>query len=480
MSQEYVPTIGLEIHAELKTHSKMFCRSKNDADETRPNVNVCPVCMAHPGTLPVINREAVRSVLRVGTALGSTLADYTEFDRKNYFYPDLPKGYQISQYKYPLVSGGELNGVQLTRIHLEEDTASSIHDEATGETLVDYNRASVPLMELVTEPVMHSASEASSFARELQVLLRYLGISDANMEKGEMRVEANVSVAPPGERASTYVEIKNLNSFRAMERAVEHEIVRQTEVLRSGGAIQKQTLGWDEHKQATFPQRSKEGAADYRYFPDPDIPSLRISSLADMSAEALRGSLPELPWERRKRYLSLSIKSEDAQRYVEDKALGAFMDEVITHVKSDLVSLASNYISNDLVSIRDIAGRDTESQAKINILGADFAQLIQAVSAGVISSRGAKEILSIMFNDGGAPLAIAKDRGLEQVSDVSALKPVLSTMLEANAVAVTDYKAGKEASLKFLIGQGMRVTKGAGNPDVVRTLILELIESGTI
>src|SRR3990167_8307552 len=283
----YQPTIGLEIHAELKTQTKMFCCSKNDADETRPNVNICPVCMAHPGTLPVINAEAVRHVLRVGVALGSKLADYTEFDRKNYFYPDLPKGYQLSQYEFPLVEGGALKDVTITRVHLEEDTASSMHtstslstgDEATGATTIDYNRAGVPLMELVTEPVITSAEEAGEFARELQLLLRSLGASEANMEKGEMRVEANVSVtktsveggtASGGKILGTKVEIKNLNSFNAMERAIRYETKRQIEILERGEKVIQQTLGWDEGKQATFPQRTKEGSSDYRYFPDPD------------------------------------------------------------------------------------------------------------------------------------------------------------------------------------------------------------------
>src|SRR3989338_6281564 len=283
----YHATIGLEVHAELKTQTKMFCNSKNDAHEARPNVNVCPVCLAHPGTLPVINREAVRQVLRVGVALGGTLADYTEFDRKNYFYPDLPKGYQISQYEFPLVSGGELNGVSITRVHLEEDTASSIHDEEGRATIIDFNRAGVPLMELVTEPVITSAAEAGAFARELQLLLRYLDASEANMEKGEMRVEANVSVSRSdlGNRGlkvgslGTKVEIKNLNSFRAMERAITYEIERQKKVLERGESVQQETRGWDEAKQATFSQRSKEGSADYRYFPDPDLPSLRISEI---------------------------------------------------------------------------------------------------------------------------------------------------------------------------------------------------------
>jgi aspartyl-tRNA(Asn)/glutamyl-tRNA(Gln) amidotransferase subunit B len=235
---EYKATIGLEIHAELKTQTKMFCNSKNDPDEIRPNVNICPVCMGHPGTLPVINKEAVKSVLKVGMAVRGELADYTEFDRKNYFYPDIPKGYQISQYKYPLVSGGKLNGVELTRIHLEEDTALSKHKP--NYSLVDFNRAGVPLMELVTEPVITSAIQAGAFAKELQLLLRYLGVADANMEKGEMRVEANVSVSKTGE-LGTKIEVKNLNSFKIAEKAIEYEIKRQTELLEGGGKVEQET-----------------------------------------------------------------------------------------------------------------------------------------------------------------------------------------------------------------------------------------------
>src|SRR3989344_5067201 len=276
---EYVPTIGLEIHAELNTKTKMFCCSKNDADAVEPNVNICPVCMAHPGTLPVINREAVRHVLRVGLALWANLADYTELDR-----------------------------VEVTRVHLEEDTASSMHEEGIGTT-IDYNRAGVPLMELVTEPVIKSSKQAGDFARELQTLLRYLGASDANMEKGQMRVEANISIAPAGERG-TKVEIKNLNSFRAMERAVEYEIKRQTAALEKGEPVVQETRGWDEGKQATFPQRIKEGSADYRYFPDPDLPSLKLSELPELSTASLSATMPELPWARRARYLGLGIKSE--------------------------------------------------------------------------------------------------------------------------------------------------------------------------
>jgi aspartyl-tRNA(Asn)/glutamyl-tRNA(Gln) amidotransferase subunit B len=258
----------------------MFCDSKNDPDEKRPNVNVCPVCMGHPGTLPVINKEAVRHVLKVGLALHGELADFTEFDRKNYFYPDIPKGYQISQYKYPLVSGGELKGVKITRVHLEEDTGKNTH-EIENYSLVDYNRAGVPLMELVTEPVIHSAEEAVAFAKELQLTLQYLGVAEANMEKGEMRVEANISVSSDKEKFGTKVEVKNLNSFKAVEKAIRYELDRHIEVLENGEKIIQETRGWDEKKETTFSQRQKEESHDYRYFPDPDLPKLYISEIPE-------------------------------------------------------------------------------------------------------------------------------------------------------------------------------------------------------
>ena len=284
--------------------------------------------MAHPGTLPVINREAVRHVLRVGLALGAELADYTEFDRKNYFYPDLPKGYQLSQYEFPLISGGTLNGVAITRIHLEEDTASSIHNENTGETLIDYNRAGTPLMELVTEPVIHSAKEAADFGKELQLLLQYLHVSDANMEKGEMRLEANVSVSN-NETLGTKVEIKNINSFGIMERAVAYEIKRQIAALESGEEIVQETRGWNDVRQETFSQRIKEGSADYRYFPDPDLPSLKLSELPELNLDVIKTLLPELPEDRRQRYVSLGVKMADAVQFVAYPQLAQYFDAVI-------------------------------------------------------------------------------------------------------------------------------------------------------
>lgn len=468
---EYEATIGMEIHAELKTATKMFCRSKNDPDEVRPNVNVCPVCLAHPGTLPVINHEAVRHVLRVGTALGSKLADYTEFDRKNYFYPDLPKGYQISQFEFPLVSGGMLAGVPITRVHLEEDTASSVHDDETGTTLIDYNRGGVPLMELVTEPAMHSAEEAGRFARELQLLLRYLGASDANMEKGEMRVEANVSVARKGERSAAYVEIKNLNSFKIMESAVSYEIKRQKKMLEEGKKLEKQTLGWDEHKGCTFPQRSKEGSADYRYFPDPDLPSLRITEIEGFDAESLQAGLPELPEARRKRYIVSGVKEEDASMFVRDTRFGDYFDKLAHELSSDTAALVvgANYLANDVASLcRDSDARDSESKAEIGISARNLADIMRLVAGKKISSRGAKDLISAIWGTDMEPMRVAEEKGLLASIDDAALDSIIHQVLTSNPQVVADYKGGKVAALQFLVGQCMKLLRGAGDPQAVR------------
>ena|SRR5665213_3184765 len=474
MDSAYEATIGLEIHAELKTLTKMFCDSKNDPDELSPNVNVCPICLAHPGTLPVINKEAVGHVLRVGIALGSTLADYTEFDRKNYFYPDLPKGYQISQFEFPLVSGGKLNGVAITRIHLEEDTASSIHDENSGATLIDYNRSGVPLMELVTEPVIKSPEEAGAFARELQLLLRTLGVSEANMEKGQMRVEANVSVAKKGLRSAAYVEIKNLNSFRAMERAVAYEIKRQEGMIERGEPLIKQTLGWDENKQATFPQRTKEGSADYRYFPDPDLPSLKLSEFAEYAPEALFLNMPELPSERRKRYLGLGIKPDDAELYIRDPQLGGFFEDVISAYTGESlkVQLASNYIANDLVNIiRDNIRRDSSYSHEIPISVRNFNTIIDLVSNSKISSRTAKDILSECVLTGTDPETIAREKQLFQISSGADLEIIVKEVISKNPTVAADFKAGKATALEYLLGQTMKATRGAADPTALRGLL---------
>ncbi len=469
----YRPTIGLEVHAELKTRTKMFCDSPNDPDETQPNVNVCPVCLAHPGTLPVINREAVRHILRVGSAVGGTLAAFTEFDRKSYFYPDIPKGYQISQYAYPLVSGGSLAGVQLTRVHLEEDTARSTHTE--GKSLVDFNRAGIPLMELVTEPVIHDAETAGRFARELQLLLRTLGAGEANLEKGEMRIEANVSVSKD-DSFGTKVEVKNLNSFRSVERAIAHEIERQTALLESGGKVDQETRGWDEAKQQTFHQRFKEGSADYRYFPEPDLPKLDLSEVPEFAPNLVRASLPELPWERRERYArDFSLKADDIGYLGASPERSAFFDAVASALGNDtrLVALAANYIVSDLAGIYAKQGRERFAEFD----PVSFASLIRLTASGDLSSRGAKDTLMLLVEKGGDAAEVARAAGLIQIHDERALDAVVDAVLVAEAKAVAEYRAGKEAALQYLIGKAMKESRGAGNPGVLKDLIRKKISA---
>ena len=473
---EYRPTIGLEIHAELNTSTKMFCSCKNEPEGSEANVHVCPVCMAHPGALPVANMEAVRKVLQVGTALGSTLADFTEFDRKSYFYPDIPKGYQISQYERPLVSGGELAGVAITRVHLEEDTARSSHTTSEGVSLVDFNRAGVPLMELVTEPVIHDAETAGVFARELQLLLRTIGASHANLEKGEMRVEANISVSKD-DTFGTKVEVKNLNSFRSVERAIAFEVARQSKLLDEGGVVLQETRGWDEGGQKTFSQRLKEGSADYRYFPEPDIPKLVLSEIPEFARDRLRGSLPELPWERRARYRELGLKESDVVFLAGSKERGEFYDSVITEAKGDtaLLLVSANYL------ISDVAGWYTKSakQEYEGLSPASFITLMRLVAKGDLSSRGAKDVLVVLLEEGGDPETIAKERGLVQVSDEGALREIVLTVLRDHEGPVTEYRSGKESSLQFLIGMSMKATQGAGNPGTLRKLLLEELAKGS-
>ena len=471
----YRPTIGLEVHAELATRTKMFCDCANDPEERQPNVNVCPVCLAHPGTLPAANREAVRHVLRVGTALGGRLADYSEFDRKSYFYPDIPKGYQISQYEHPLVEGGELAGVAITRVHLEEDTARSSHGGTEGASLVDFNRAGVPLMELVTEPVIHDAETAGRFARELQLLLRTLGASHANLEKGEMRIEANISVSKD-DTFGTKVEVKNLNSFRSVERAILFEIERQSKLLDEGGKVAQETRGWDENGQRTFSQRAKEGSADYRYFPEPDLPKLLLSEVPEFAPEALKAAMPELPWERRARYASLGIKESDAAYLAEGIARAAFFDRVLASAKEDarVIELSANYTVSDVAGwIAKEGGDEEEDEAYTRIDAAAFADLMRMLAEGKLSSRGGKDVLARMLSEGGNPETIAEAEGLLQVSDAESLRAVAVEVISAHEGPAKEYREGKDAALQFLVGMAMKATKGAGNPAVLRELLIE-------
>jgi len=472
----YKPTIGLEIHVELKTATKMFCRCQNNPDETKPNVNICPVCTAQPGALPVINKEAVRHVLRVGSAVGGTIADFTEFDRKNYFYPDIPKGYQISQYKYPLISGGQLNGVELTRIHLEEDTAKSTHSNKADESLIDFNRGGLPLMELVTEPVIHDGKTASAFAKELQTLMRYLGASEANMEKGQMRLEANISVSNT-EELGTKVEVKNLNSFKSVEKAIDFEIDRQIKQLEKGEQVVQETRGWDENKQITFSQRLKESSHDYRYFPDPDLPKLFLSEIAEFRPEAIKKSLPQLPWERREHFAkTFGLKSEDVEVFVQDHQLAEFFRTVTEEFDLTLetaeayLRAAANYITSDLLGLAATTGELRLPKEK------DYAELIKMVVASEVSSRGAKDILAVMIKDGGEPRVIAKEKNLFQVHDEGAISEIVDKVIAANPSVFAEFKGGKEKSLQFLIGQAMKESKGSANPELLKKLFVGKIQ----
>jgi aspartyl-tRNA(Asn)/glutamyl-tRNA(Gln) amidotransferase subunit B len=464
---DYRLTVGLEVHAELKTRTKMFCACLNDPNEKEANKNICPVCMAHPGTLPVINKEAVHKVLLVGTAVGAQLArDFTEFDRKNYFYPDIPKGYQISQYKFPLVSGGVLKGVELTRIHLEEDTARSQH--SGDKSLVDYNRAGVPLMELVTEPVIHDAETAGAFARELQLLLRHLGAGEANMEKGEMRVEANISVSQD-ETLGTKVEVKNLNSFRSVERAIAYETERQIKLINEGGKVVQETRGWDESKQVTFSQRKKESSHDYRYFPDPDLPKLVLSEVPEFSAEALTSELPELPWERRERYIKEGVSEEYIEMFISDEKFRDLFERT-AELQPGAKKLIANYIGSDIAGLVSKEGDAGLS----HITPEGLAGLLVDFVGGKLSSRGVKDSITEVFMKGGDLEEVSKQ--YLQQSDSNVLKAAAQKVIDAYPQVVADYKGGKEAALQFLVGQGMKETKGSANPAVLREEFMNLLK----
>ena len=477
MANKYYPTIGLEIHAELKTQTKMFCACKNDSDEEKPNVNICPVCMAHPGALPVINKKAIENVIKVGLAVNGTIADFSEFDRKNYFYPDIPKGYQISQYKFPIVSGGHLADTDITRIHLEEDTANNKHDR--GEyALIDFNRSGVPLMELVTEPHTFESVEvatktATNFAKEFQLILWYLGASEANMEKGEMRVEANVSVSTDkNTKSKNYVEIKNLNSFRSVEKAVKYEIERMTELLKDGKEkeIVRETRGWDEGKQKTFSQRKKEGSADYRYFPDPDLPKLKLHEAFDLGK--MKEKLPELPEAKRTRYRNcFGIKNEDIEVYINDKVLGAWFEEVAQLLKeTQKITIASNYITTDYLGLKK-TNLDIRCPSVEN-----FAELINLIFENKISSRTAKDILAMMVKNDASPMKIAQEKNLLQKNDEETLKPIIEKIIKENSEAVVSYKGGKENAIMSLVGKIIKESNGSANPQIVIKLLKEMLE----
>jgi len=442
---KYEVIIGLEIHVQLKTKSKMFCGCKNDPNETRPNLNVCPVCLGHPGTLPVINQKAFEFVLKTAKALNCQIAEISQFSRKSYFYPDLPKGYQISQYELPLAVKGELNKIKIRRIHLEEDTGRLIHQKS--KTLIDFNRSGTPLMELVTEPEIKSSEQAKRFCQDLQIILRYLDVSSADMEKGEMRCEVNISLKNKGPK----VEIKNLNSFKAVEKSIEYEIKRQTKAKK----IIQETRGWDQNKQITFSQRTKESAHDYRYFPEPDLPMLQLS--------AFSFQLSEMPQEKKTRFLQeYKLPEQDIKILIQNKNLADYFEQIVSELEDkSLIKLANNY----LLKIKDDFKKITPE---------NFAEFISLINQGEISSSAADVVLREMQKTGGDPSQIIGEKELRQTSD---LDNIIQKVIKNNPKPVQDYQAGKQEALKFLIGQIMKETKGKANPQEARKLLIKLLAS---
>ncbi|MEK7579613.1 MAG: Asp-tRNA(Asn)/Glu-tRNA(Gln) amidotransferase subunit GatB [Patescibacteria group bacterium] len=493
----FEPVIGLEIHVQLKTKTKMFCDSKNDPDERHPNINICPVCAGQPGTLPVPNLEAIKKTILLGMALNCKIAEHTFFERKNYFYPDLPKGYQISQYQAPLCENGsfEINRrkIRIRRIHLEEDTGRLLHNPKGKYSLVDFNRAGVPLLELVTEPDLNSGEEVRKFGEELQMILRYLNISDADMQKGQMRVEVNMSLRKPGDELGTKVELKNINSFRFAAQAVDYEIKRQTELLEGGKKVVQETRGWDEVGQKTFSQRTKEEAHDYRYFPEPDIPSINTN---DLGLEEIKSKIVELPSQRRERFKKLyGLPEHDIDVLTVNKQLGDYFEKVVSELKvwesdisykrssvtnteasNKLVKLAANYLITELAKLLQGRGTGVEEMEYIKITPENFAEFVIRIFHQEISSSGAQDLLKEMFETGEDPSVIIEKKDLAQVSDIAELELAAKEVIVENPKPVSDYKKGKKESMQFLVGLVMKKTRGKANPQVAREVLEKQLE----
>jgi aspartyl-tRNA(Asn)/glutamyl-tRNA(Gln) amidotransferase subunit B len=479
--ERYEAVIGIEVHCQLKTVSKMFCGCSTAYDGAAPNTHVCPVCLGLPGALPTINRRAVEHVLATGAAIEATAPPATRWDRKNYFYPDLPKGYQISQYDLPLASRGRLTvdtssgpfTVTITRAHLEEDTAKLVHGtDATGGkvSLVDFNRSGAPLMEIVTEPVIRTAEQARRYAEELQLLLRSIGASDADMERGQMRVEANVSLRARGtEPFGIRVEIKNMNSFRSVERAITYEIERQAAILDSGGTLTMETRGWSDERNETYRMRAKESSDDYRYFPEPDLPPLHLDRAW---LAAIRATVPELPGARRARYHEdLGLSDYDAAVLVSDPGATALFEGVLTADGTIGAKIAANWVTGEYLKIRNA------STGSVAVQPGELAAIARAVSDGSISRASGREVLEAHVATGQAAASIIAARGFVQISDAGALDALIAGVLSANPAAVADYRAGKAQAVGFLVGQVMKASRGQANAALVQAAVRARLDS---
>jgi len=472
----YQAVIGIEIHCQMNTKSKMFCFCDNDSFEVAPNTNVCPICMGFPGMLPAINSETVEKGIKSALALNCEIPDFSKYDRKNYFYPDSPKGFQISQYDKPVsqngyvdvVVAGEKKRVRINRLHLEDDAGKLTHVE--GGTLCDYNRSGSPLMEIVTEADMRSIEEASAYAHEVQRIMRYVGSSDCDMDKGMMRFDINISLRPKGEeKFGTKAEVKNLNSFRALELSLAYEIERQRELLESGGKVVQETRGWDDLKGVTVSQRSKEEANDYRYFPEPDLPPLSVNQ---KDVDSFREKLPELPLVRRVRFVeSIGLSEEDAGILTETREMADFFEIALAESKDAKTTVS--FINTILLKhIKE----DGISLSQIKITPENLGMLISFVKEGTVSNNQAKgEIFSAMYLTGDSPEKIIEEKGLKQVSDTGAIEEFCKKVLEANPGPAQDVRDGKEKAIGFLVGQVMKESKGQANPQIVNDLLKKLL-----
>jgi aspartyl-tRNA(Asn)/glutamyl-tRNA(Gln) amidotransferase subunit B len=479
----YEPVIGLEVHAELMTESKMFCGCRVvDSVQALPNTAVCPVCLGMPGMLPVINRKAVEFAIRVALALNCTIQSHNVFARKNYFYPDLPKAYQISQYEMPLArngwldidvdaEGGQLRKrVRIRRVHLEEDTGKLTHLENGRGSLVDFNRSGVPLLEIVSEPDLHSTYESRIYAMKVRQILRYLGVNSGDMEKGVIRFEANVSLRPAGsDQLGTRTEIKNLNSFRAMADAVDYELERQGAILSAGETVLQDTMGWSEARQETFSQRGKEEAHDYRYFPEPDLPPLQVS---ESLVEEIRASLPELPDEKIGRYLAdFGLTPYEAKVLAEEREVAHWFEEALAAGGNS--KPVANWMLNTLFGLMNESGQEI---SEIRVTPAGLVELIDLVDQGSINNNMAKEVLAEMFTSGLPAAEIVAEKGLAQISDETEISDLVEKILKDNPEQVAIYLEGKEGLRGWFVGQVMQATQGKANPQLVNRILTRQLE----